>query len=111
MMSPREFFRLWVEGIKALTPKQLLVSKIICTGTMLAGLAWAIVVLVLVRSWHYLVVICAVFGIQVISLIGLFKQLWYMKEIRESVKSQDANLQKILEEMKGDDKDGQGEDC
>ena len=95
----KDFFVRWKKGLEALTPIQLLRSQLIMTCTMLIGLVWGCVVMFLMKYWHFLLVLGAGTGLQLISLVSLLKQYWAITAVSDVVAMQelDREFNKMME--------------
>ena len=73
-MNPFEFFTRWKEGIKNLTPKRQLYSRLIGQIGLICGLSAAFVSMIIIRNWIYISIFGFIIFIQVIGIIGTRQQ-------------------------------------
>lgn len=73
-MNPKEFYRRWKEGMKKLTPAQILHSKLVGNWGQLIGMILAFVVLMWKGYWYFAVFMIFALFLQVVTLIDVSQQ-------------------------------------
>lgn len=103
-MKPREFFKRWGEGIKNLSPRQQLQSRLVGTIGTVVGLLLAWVVMLTKGMWYFSIIMFFAIFLQVISLIGTRQQYVAMVEMEKQMESVSGMVQENKQE--GGNKNG-----
>jgi len=90
-MKISEFFRRWKEGIKNLSPRRQLYSKMMGEIGMIFGLSLAGVFLILRGMWFFIIVIGFGVFLQIISLIGTRQQYAAILQMEETLGNPEQN--------------------
>lgn len=84
-MRLREFFRRWGEGIKNLSPRRQLESKIVGLWGTIAGIVLGGTILTIQGNWYFILLFGFMIFMQLIELISTYQQLRQIKSFEEGI--------------------------
>jgi len=103
MMNPKEFFRRWKQGMKELTPTQMVHSQVVGYGGAVIGLSIAFLALVYrtITNFNFVQLGFAIFIIfliwlQTINFISSRQKYKTIKEVEDKME-----LNRVIKELEG----------
>lgn len=105
-MNIVEFFTKWKEGIKNLTPRRQLYSRLIGQIGLICGLSAAFIMMIIRQTWIYVAIFGFIIFIQIIGLIGTRQQYLATVKMEEVLEEKVPEDKEIQEKIINSEQDG-----
>ena len=89
------FMKRWIEGMKNLTPAQLLHSKLVGNVGQLIGMILAFIVLIWQGYWYFSLFLAFALFLQIITLIEVNQQYKNYCKMIEEIKGEKNGIRRI----------------
>jgi len=90
-MTPREFMKRWLEGIKQITPFQQTKVTLIGSILVLVGVIIGLYSTFILKVWWLFIILLGSFFITSMSLVGTYQKYQALKNIQEVINEQKSS--------------------
>lgn len=84
-----EFFKLWKEGIRAITPLQTIKINLIGIAFVFTGIIMGLIITFIYKMWWVFFILCGSFILTLTNFISMLQKYFVYKEMDIKIKIQD----------------------